>query len=349
MPRRRLRSSAGVGHGDPAVAAAKAVGKPVKLIYAREHDIRWISPTADLPKGPSRTRRAGKLWPWSTTSSLPGQPRIGASRLPVPGVDKKGELDPFAVQRRRYWYSVPNHTVRNFINKLAQGATPSGQLRSVAPGWTFWAVESMMDEVAHAVGKDPAAFRLAMLDGKGDNAGAPRLANALRAAVGLAGYGTIELPKGEAMGVACVSSQERKSRPGRPVRPCRGQRRGRNDGEETHRRLRRRHGGQSRRHPRADDGRHQLGHVAGPVREGDDEQRRHRAVQLRQLYADAHGPASAGGTGDHRQRRAADGRRRTGGDGDRAGHRQRDLQCGGRKGALAADHGGKGQGGDEGL
>jgi isoquinoline 1-oxidoreductase beta subunit len=31
-------------------------------------------------------------------------------------------------------------------------ASPSGQLQSVAPGWTFWAVESMVDESAHVVG-----------------------------------------------------------------------------------------------------------------------------------------------------------------------------------------------------
>jgi hypothetical protein len=42
-----------------------------------------------------------------------------------------------------------------------------------------------------------------MLDGKGKNDGGAQLA-----AMGLAGYGTRQLPKGE-MGVACVSSQER--------------------------------------------------------------------------------------------------------------------------------------------
>jgi len=89
-------------------------------------------------------------------------------------------------------------------------AFAAGQLRSVAPGWTFWAVESMVDELAHAAGKDPAQFRIDMLDGKGaNNGGAQRLRNTLLAAMGLAGYGTKQLPKGEGMGVACVSSQER--------------------------------------------------------------------------------------------------------------------------------------------
>jgi isoquinoline 1-oxidoreductase subunit beta len=107
---------------------------------------------------------------------------------------------------------VPNHYVRAIKNEMAHNATPSGQLRSVAPGWTFWAIESMIDEIAAAAGKDPAQFRIELLDGKGDNAGgAQRLRNTLLAAMGLAGYGTKQLPKGEGMGVACVSSQERKT------------------------------------------------------------------------------------------------------------------------------------------
>src|SRR5260370_33089441 len=68
----------------------------------------------------------------------------------------------------------------------------------------------MVDEIAHAAGKDPGQYRIDMLDGKGANAGgAQRLRNTLLAAMDMAGYGTKQLPKGEGMGVACVSSQER--------------------------------------------------------------------------------------------------------------------------------------------
>jgi isoquinoline 1-oxidoreductase beta subunit len=197
----------------PAAQAAKAVGKPVKVIYSREHDMKMdFSRPLTYQKLRAGVDENGKLvavdhdlvsaWPTA---------RWGIPGFMTPGVNNKGALDGFAVHGADFYYTVPNHTIRTVLNELAQNATPSGQLRSVAPGWTFWAVESMIDEVAHAVGKDPAAYRLEMLDGKGDNAGAPRLANALRAAMGLAGYGTLALPKGEAMGVACVSSQERKT------------------------------------------------------------------------------------------------------------------------------------------
>jgi isoquinoline 1-oxidoreductase subunit beta len=199
----------------PAALAAKAVGKPVKVIYSRENDI-----TMDFSRPLTYQKmRAGvddkgsivaidhdlvSAWPTA---------RWGIPGFLTPAVDPKGQkgaLDGFAVHGADFYYSVPNHTVRTILSEMAQSATPSGQLRSVAPGWTFWAVESLIDEVAHAQGKDPAAMRLAMLDGAGDNAGgAQRLRNALLAAMGLSGYGTKKLPKGEGLGVACVSSQER--------------------------------------------------------------------------------------------------------------------------------------------
>jgi isoquinoline 1-oxidoreductase len=196
----------------PAVLAAKAVGRPVKVIYAREDDMR-MDFTRPLTYQHVRVGMdaSGKvvamehdvIGAWPTA-------RWGIPAFLVPAVDHRGVHDGFTVNGADYWYTVPNHTVRNFENKLAQSATPSGQLRSVAPGWTFWATESMWDEVAHTIGRDPVELRLSMLDGAGANAGgAKRLANALRTAVGRSGYGAITLAKNEGIGVACVSSQER--------------------------------------------------------------------------------------------------------------------------------------------
>ena len=204
----------------PAVAAAKVVGKPVKLIYSREDDMQMdftrpltyqkvkVGLDAD---GKAIAMEHDVIGAWPTV-------HWGIPAFLVPSVDKKGKIDPFAASGANYWYTIPNHTVRNFMNNLAEKATPSGQLRSVAPAWTFWAVESTMDDIAHASGQDPVEMRLKLLDGAGDNAGgdkpwnvggAKRLANALRAAVGRSGYGAIKLGPNEGMGVACVSSQER--------------------------------------------------------------------------------------------------------------------------------------------
>jgi isoquinoline 1-oxidoreductase beta subunit len=196
----------------PAVQAAKAVGKPVKVIYSRENDMTMdFSRPLTLQKVKAGLDGDGKLIALNhdVVSAWPTK-RWGIPDFLTPSVDKKGALDGFTVNGADFFYSVPNHNVRAILNEMAHNATPSGQLRSVAPGWTFWAVESMVDELAHTVGKDPAQYRIEMLDGKGKNdGGAQRLRNTLLAAMGMSGYGTRPLPKGEGMGVACVSSQER--------------------------------------------------------------------------------------------------------------------------------------------
>ncbi|MFL6817792.1 MAG: xanthine dehydrogenase family protein molybdopterin-binding subunit, partial [Bradyrhizobium sp.] len=198
----------------PAVQAAKAVGKPVKVIYSRENDMTMdFSRPLTFQKIKAGLDGDGKLIAMNhdVVSAWPTK-RWGIPDFLTPSVDKKGGLDGFTVNGADFFYTVPNHNVRAILNEMAQNATPSGQLRSVAPGWTFWAVESMVDELAHAAGKDPAQYRIDMLDGKGANAGgAQRLRNTLLAAMGMSGYGTKQLPKGEGMGVACVSSQERAS------------------------------------------------------------------------------------------------------------------------------------------
>jgi CO/xanthine dehydrogenase Mo-binding subunit len=196
----------------PAVQAAKAVGKPVKVIYSREDDMTMdFSRPLTFQKIKAGLDADGKLIAMNhdVVSAWPTK-RWGIPDFLSPSVDKKGALDAFTVNGADFFYSVPNHNVRAILNEMAHNATPSGQLRSVAPGWTFWAVESMIDELANAAGKDPAQYRIALLDGKGKNdGGAQRLRNTLLAAMGMAGYGTKVLPKGEGMGVACVSSQER--------------------------------------------------------------------------------------------------------------------------------------------
>jgi len=198
----------------PAVQAAKAVGKPVKVIYSRENDMTMdFSRPLTYQKVKAGVDGDGKLIALShdVVSAWPTK-RWGIPDFLSPSVDKKGPLDAFTVNGADFFYTVPNHHVRAILNEMAHNATPSGQLRSVAPGWTFWAVESMVDEIAHAAGKDPAQYRIDMLDGTGDNnGGAQRLRNTLLAAMGLAGYGTKALAKGEGVGVACVSSQERKT------------------------------------------------------------------------------------------------------------------------------------------
>jgi isoquinoline 1-oxidoreductase len=148
---------------------------------------------------------------WSTKRAAPG--------FMPDSVDKKGKVDQFSTNGSDHWYDIPNHKVRSINNELSDKALPVGFLRAVAPSWTFWAVESFMDEMAKKAGEDPLAFRIAHLTAAGKNAGSPpnsvgganRLKNALLVAAGRAGYGVKPLGENEGMGIACVSSQERGS------------------------------------------------------------------------------------------------------------------------------------------
>ena len=199
-----------------AALTAKGAGKPVKLIYSREADTlmdftRTIT-HQKLTGGGDGSKLVGLeqqvVSAWATARQAPA--------FLADSVDKQGKVDPFSINGSDHWYSIPNQTVRTIKSELAQSATPSGQLRSVAPGWTFWAVECFLDEMAHKMGVDPLKMRLAMLDATGKNAGsapmavggANRLANVLQMAADKAGYGK-KMAANTGIGIACVSAQER--------------------------------------------------------------------------------------------------------------------------------------------
>ncbi len=204
----------------PAALEAKKLGRPVKLIFTREDDIRFDfhrTPTVQRIKG--GVDATGKYVAidhaiaagWSTKRTAPG--------FMAESVDKKGRIDGFSNNGSDFWYTVPNHYVRAIENELVTKSLPPGFVRSVAPGWTFFAVESYVDEMARKIGKDPLLMRLDMLDAAGKNAGTPpnsvggalRLRNVLMTAAGRAGFGTKILGENTGMGLSCVSAQERGS------------------------------------------------------------------------------------------------------------------------------------------
>ena len=102
---------------------------------------------------------------WATKRMAPG--------FLAESVDKKGKVDQFSTNGSDHWYDIPNHKVRSINNELSDRALPVGFLRAVAPSWTFWAVESYLDEMAKKSGRDPLAFRLDHLTAAGKNAGTP--------------------------------------------------------------------------------------------------------------------------------------------------------------------------------
>lgn len=201
----------------PAAHAARALGRPVKLVLTRAADSQFDcvrSPTVVRldagfdPNGQLTAIDHAAAAGWPTLAMAPGF--MGA------GVDGEGKFDGFSINGADHWYSLPNHRVRAINNPLAQNTFLPGWLRAVGPGWISWGVECFMDEIAEKQGVDPIAFRLALLDAQGRQAGegpmqvggAARLAAVLTDVRDRSGWGRA-LPEGEGMGVAIAHGQER--------------------------------------------------------------------------------------------------------------------------------------------
>jgi isoquinoline 1-oxidoreductase beta subunit len=200
----------------PAALAAKALGKPVKLVLTRPDDMRF-----DSFRSPSiQTLRmafdaGGKVVAMDHHASAGWPTVVMAQGFMAKGLYGK-TYDPFAIAGADHWYDVGAQRVRALSNDLANTAFRPGWLRSVGSGWTNWAVESFMDEAAHAAGVDPLNFRLRMLNATGRNAGsapnsvggAKRQAAVLRRAAQKAGWGAA-MPKDTGLGIATTFGQER--------------------------------------------------------------------------------------------------------------------------------------------
>ena len=121
------------------------------------------------------------MWPWITTSAAAGwAPRFsvgkkyGTDWLQLDSWDaKKEDIDQWSIGGSDHWYDVENHRVRAFNSDRTTWAVQASALRTVSNSYNMFVVESFMDEVAHALNRDPLEFRLALLNGKGSSRGIP--------------------------------------------------------------------------------------------------------------------------------------------------------------------------------
>src|SRR5579863_3552468 len=200
----------------PAALAAKAVGKPVKMVCTRADDMRF-----DCPRSPSTQVLRMAFGEGGRVTAMDHQAAAGwptaVMAPPIMPKDAHGiPYDSFASDGVDHWYTVGAQRARVLRNDLANRAIRPGLLRSVGPGWINWAVESFMDEAAHMAGVDPVVFRLRMLDGAGRNAGsapnavggAHRQAAVLARVVEKAGWGS-PMPKDVGLGIATTFGQAR--------------------------------------------------------------------------------------------------------------------------------------------
>jgi isoquinoline 1-oxidoreductase subunit beta len=200
----------------PAALAAKALGKPVKLVLTRPDDSlfdSFRSPSIQVLRMAFDAN--GKVAAMEHHASA-GWPSGVMAPDTLPKASNGVPYDSFAIDGADHWYSVGAQRVRALSNDVANRAFRPGWLRSVGPGWTNWAVETFMDEAAHSRGVDPVVFRIGLLDGTGRNAGsapsavggAKRQAAVLQRAAQKAGWGTT-MPKDTGLGVASTFGQVR--------------------------------------------------------------------------------------------------------------------------------------------
>lgn len=172
-----------------AVETAKAVGAPVQLVWTREEDMRH-----DEYRPISHYRMQGAVDAKGRLSALDA--RVAAPPIGVQdGRGRAGEVNRSAVDGiANSAYSIPNLRVDYRYSGIP---VPTGYWRSVGPSQNTWVMESFVDELAHAAGRDPVEFRLELLDGE------PRVKRVLEMAAERAGWGK-PLPAGRARGVALV-------------------------------------------------------------------------------------------------------------------------------------------------
>lgn len=160
-----------------ATLLSKISGKPVKLVYTREDDTR-----AYFYRPPSVTRFAGGLdaagKPVSFSAKIASPSIMEASGFMKIGADG---VDSFAVEGiQQCPYDIPNLRVE--YARQEPGVTV-WFWRSVGHSQNIFFIESFVDEMAAAAGKDPYRFRRDLL-GK-----APRYKGVLELAAQKAGWG----------------------------------------------------------------------------------------------------------------------------------------------------------------
>jgi len=179
-----------------AVLIAKAAKVPIKTVWTREDDIRGGY------YRPSYFHRVqvgvdGTGFPVAWDHVVVGQ-SIGAG-TPAEKLFVHNGVDHTSIEGLVASPYLQKATDRRVTLHTTKTPVPVLWWRSVGNTHTAFALECMVDELAHAAGKDPLEYRLALLKG------APRHAAALKLAAEKAGWGKPP-PAGRARGLAVHES-----------------------------------------------------------------------------------------------------------------------------------------------
>lgn len=154
-------------HAIEAALIAREIGKPVQLTWSR-----WQEHVAGKPRTPAMAFMAARITPqgeltgWKARLALPASAREFGRRLfdrqaPLEAMrESAGEFDRLAMEGAVPPYAIPHMLVEHVPVSIG---LPTARLRGNAHGYTAFFTESFMDEIAAKTGREPIAFRMAML------------------------------------------------------------------------------------------------------------------------------------------------------------------------------------------
>jgi len=183
-------------------------GTPVKLLWTREddmgHDFYRPGGFHNFKGG---LDASGKLVAWRNHFVTYGAPNASGAMTPSNSANYGGDEFPAGF--------VPNYALGQSMMTLG---VPTGAMRAPRSNGLAFVIQSFIDELAHAAGKDPLQFRIDLLNvpmitptpppgGRGGFGGAPFNASRMRGVLELAreksAWGKTTLAKGRGMGVGC--------------------------------------------------------------------------------------------------------------------------------------------------
>ena len=200
--------------GEVAAIAKGMPGRPIKLVWSREDDMQHDFYRPATLHDISGSVKDGRIESWQhrlVSPSIIEGLAVTLSSVMLPawipsaisrsigrfGGGLAAERDPTTAEGARVAYDVPNIAIEQIYH---DPGVPIGFWRSVGFSHNCFVAESFMDELAHAAGADPLAFRLAHLGSQ------PRYEQVLKLAAETADWGNPA--PGRYQGIAVVEPFE---------------------------------------------------------------------------------------------------------------------------------------------